>query len=348
MNKKPNKIIIMTAGWLGDSIMLSSLIQEIRRINANTKIEITVLNTHKSLQGLFNRVIGVDNVIEYFLPRKKLSACRRVYLSFKIRQQKFDEFICAPNTWKAALIGFLAGIKIRTGWHGESRLLLINNRHVGVDNYTTMVQRYVALAYKHDSYTKITFSDCCYPKLMATSQNISLLAKNLKIKDYSIEKKNITLCPGAAYGASKRWPAIHFAKLAILLIDHGYNVHIMGANAEIEIADTIQKHTSNSCINWCGKLRLESAIDVMSQSDCVVANDSGLMHMAAALDIAVIALYGATKPSFAPPLTDKAESLYIDIACRPCGSRVCPLKHYDCLFKVTPNQVFSKIQDLLK
>ena len=161
----------------------------------------------------------------------------------------------------------------------------------------------------------------------------------------------MALCPGAEFGPSKRWPAEHFAEVAKAKIEQGLQVWLLGSEKDKESAETIVQLTNNQCRNFVGQTTLIEAIDLMSLSNTVVANDSGLMHLAAALNKKVIALYGSTPPEFAPPLCDSATSVSLNLPCSPCRKRTCPLypsghpEHTKCLTGIKPERILELIDD---
>jgi len=155
-------------------------------------------------------------------------------------------------------------------------------------------------------------------------------------------------CPGAEYGPAKRWPARHFAALARVLATRGYAIWLIGSGKDAELGEEIRAQSGAACENLCGKTDLASAIDLMYCAKLVVSNDSGLMHVAAALGKPLIALYGSSSPAHTPPLSLSSEPglahiVNIDIACSPCFKRVCPLGHFKCMNDLLPAQVLAQI-----
>ncbi|MGL4286745.1 MAG: lipopolysaccharide heptosyltransferase II, partial [Phreatobacter sp.] len=148
-------------------------------------------------------------------------------------------------------------------------------------------------------------------------------------------------CPGAEYGPAKRWPAAHFAALARMLASAGYAIWLFGSPKDHAVAEEISQLAPGLCRNLCGATALGQAVDLLALADLVVCNDSGLMHVAAALDRPLVALYGSSSPGFTPPLSDQADILSLNLDCSPCFKRDCPLGHLDCLNKLTPEQVFA-------
>ena len=157
----------------------------------------------------------------------------------------------------------------------------------------------------------------------------------------------VVLCPGAEYGESKRWPAIHFAALAELLIEKGFQVWLMASSKEQLLCQAVTRRLSSAhaafCFDLAGNTSLSEAIVLMKNAACVVANDSGMMHVASALSVPVVAIYGSTSSSFAPPLTEKKAVFYLGLGCSPCLSRTCLRGDLKCLYDIRPQSVFSAI-----
>ena len=149
------------------------------------------------------------------------------------------------------------------------------------------------------------------------------------------------MLPGAEYGEAKRWPVENYALLATKLSQQGFQVWVLGSEkdqtAALKIAD------GKSILNLCGKTRLEDTIDLLSVCKSAVTNDSGLMHIAAAVDISLVAIYGSSTPDYTPPLTNKAKIQYLGLECSPCFKRECPLGHTNCLKNITVDDVFKNI-----
>jgi heptosyltransferase-2 len=155
-------------------------------------------------------------------------------------------------------------------------------------------------------------------------------------------------CPGAEYGPAKRWPARHFAELARELHQRGYAVWLIGSAKDAEAGEEIRAHSGGLCANLCGRTDLAAAVDLISCAKLVVSNDSGLMHVAAALGKPLVALYGSSSPAHTPPLSLGSQAgwtriVRIDIECSPCYARNCPLGHFRCMNELTPQRVLAEI-----
>jgi heptosyltransferase-2 len=175
----------------------------------------------------------------------------------------------------------------------------------------------------------------------------------IPLRDAALHKLGLTLdkpiavfCPGAEYGPAKRWPPAYFAKLAQRLSEKGYATWLLGSAKDKEHADKIAALCQAECRNLCGQTDLGDAIAILSCAQLVVSNDSGLMHIAAALDRPLIALFGSSSPQFTPPLSDQAQVMQLNLECSPCFKRECPLGHFNCMNQLTPDLVWQKITSM--
>ncbi|HAO25207.1 MAG TPA: lipopolysaccharide heptosyltransferase II, partial [Methylophaga sp.] len=236
-------------------------------------------------------------------------------------------------------IPWFANIPQRTGWLGEMRYGLLNDpRKLNKQRLPLMVQRFVALA--HPASQAHIAPDFLPPKMIAEAVSSELNPAKLA------EQKRLVLCPGAEFGPAKQWPTSHYAALGELLTQQGWQVLIMGSKADAVTGEQIVAGITDkqNVINLCGKTQLGEAIDLIATADQVVSNDSGLMHIAAALQKPLIAIYGPTSPAFTPPLSDNATILQIPVDCGPCFQRTCPEGHHKCMQDIQPEQVLRQLQ----
>lgn len=262
-------------------------------------------------------------------------------LARQMKKRGYDQVIVLPNSLKSALLPLFSGIKTRTGWVGESRYGLLNDtRMLDPLALPKMVERFAALA---EDANQPLQRPVPFPHLVVSEQERNASSAKL---GFDTQKPMIALCPGAEYGPAKRWPSSHMAALAQALIDRSFQVCIFGSNKDREIADEILAGAPE-VIDYCGKTSLAEAIDMMSFAQVVVSNDSGLMHVAAALERPLVAIYGSSSPEFTPPLSSNATIVTLDLECSPCFERVCPLKHMNCLNQLEPNRVLTAVDSFL-
>ena len=235
----------------------------------------------------------------------------------------------------------MSKIPKRTGWRGEMRFGFLNDlRVLDKRRYPLMIERFVALALPRGATLPSPLPE---PELIVdTSARDQTMARLNLTKDSPI----LVLCPGAEYGPAKRWPPSHFAEVAGWHLGKGGQVWIMGSEKDAVFATAIQQHAPKA-INLCGKTALGEAIDLMSLAQAVVSNDSGLMHVAAALQRPLAAIYGSSAPTFTPPLSSHAEIVSLNLSCSPCFKRDCPLGHTNCLNQLSSQLVITALQTQL-
>jgi len=333
-----NKILIIGPSWIGDMVMAQSLFKALKDNKPNVIIDVLALAWTKPL---LERMPEVNKAITMPISHGTFGWNMRKKIGHKLRHEQYDQAIVLPNSWKSALIPWFAKIPLRTAWRGEMRYGLINDiRVLDKSALPMMVHRYVSLA--HPATQASIVHD--YPK--------PLMIANTPSKKFQLtlnpKQKRLILCPGAEFGPAKQWPATHYAELADTLINQGWQTLILGSEADKIIADEIIENSNSksrsAIFNLCGKTELSEAIDLLDTADLVVSNDSGLMHIAAALQKPLIAIYGPTSPEFTPPLADSAHIAQIKVDCGPCFQRECPEHHHHCMLKMNSKYILNLIQ----
>jgi heptosyltransferase-2 len=329
------KILIIAPSWVGDAVMAQSLLITLKYTYPDSQID--VLAPEWS-QALFSRMPQVNQTLIMPLTHGEFDLKKRLTLGKQCQKNNYTQAIVLPNSWKSALIPFFAKIPKRTGYIGECRFGLLNDtRKLNKSRLPTMVQRFVALGSHSEN-------DPC-PSIPFPELSISALQQNQVIEQFSLclDKPVLALCIGAEYGSAKCWPESHFAKLAILQLEKKWQVWLIGSSKDQRIAEDINKICDFQCQNFTGKTTLEQAIDLLSFAKSVVSNDSGLLHVAAALKKPVIALYGSSDPTFTPPLSTCAHIISLNLPCSPCFKRECPLGHRACLTDISSEFVAQYI-----
>lgn len=298
--------------------------------------------------ALLERMPQVDKTIVMPLGHGDFKLGSRFRLGRQLAKEGYDWAIVQPNSLKSALIPLFAGIKKRTGWKGESRYGLLNDLRSNKTDFPLMVERYNALAFpKVQMKNNHSLPNLPWPSLTVDQKNQQAALHELAL---NTNKSILTLCPGAEFGPSKRWPEQHYAVIAQQQIEQGKQVWIFGSTKDISVAEAIRHSLPATlqadCHILAGKTTLHQAIDLMALSSVVVSNDSGLMHIAAALQRPLVAVYGSTSPKYTPPLAEAVVVVHTDIECRPCFKRECPLGHLKCLKELYPQQVIAAIKQL--
>lgn len=298
---------------------------------------------------LLERMPEVDQPIKMPLGHGELKLITRWRLGRELRHEGYDWAIVLPNSLKSALIPFFAGIPRRTGWKGESRYGLLNDLRSNKRDFPMMVERYLALAWP-SSRMRNSSSLPARPLPHLTSRSEAQSAAEQR-HGLTLCKPVLALCPGAEFGPAKRWPEQSYAEIARRwCVETGGQVWIFGSAKDVPVAIAIRNALPDgqqgACHILAGETSLTEAIDLLAASKIVVSNDSGLMHIAAALQRPLVAVYGSTSTEYTPPLSPGSQLVYTDIECRPCFKRECPLGHLNCLRQLSPDLVWQAIKRL--
>ena len=326
-------------------VMAQSLLKTLKQLYPDCIID--VLAPVWSLPVL-ERMAEVNQGLAVDVAHGEAGLLKRWRFGRQLRYEGYSHAIVIPRSWKSALIPFFAKVPMRTGYRGEMRYGLLNDiRTLDKQRLSQTVQRYVAHAYDE---TQGKAPQTPFPELQVDKNNQSrLLADLLKPMGADLARPVICFMPGAEYGPAKQWPLTAYRQLAIKLVDAGYQIWILGSNKDTEAGEQIaaaagdDSSAATEIFNLCGKTQLVDTIDLLALAQSVVSNDSGLMHVAAAVGVPVNVVYGSSTPAYTPPLTEKATIFYLALACSPCFKRVCPLGHTDCLKNINDEDVFRSI-----
>ncbi|MEH6570586.1 MAG: lipopolysaccharide heptosyltransferase II [Halioglobus sp.] len=341
MSTVDEKILVVGPSWVGDMVMSQSLYIFLQNTRQNLSIDVLAPAWSEPLLA---RMPQVNKALTLPVGHDELGLGRRFKLGRKLRPLNYDQAILLPNSFKSALVPFFAGIKKRTGWRGEMRYGLLNDvRHLDQDSLPLMVQRFVALGQAPDVPVPEQLPP---PQLLANKDEAMHCAEKF---DLDMSRPILALCPGAEFGAAKRWPAQYYAEIANEYLAQGWQVALYGSAKDQPVTGEIYAATGAhvACADLAGRTSLAEVVDLLSLSRAVVSNDSGLMHIAAALQRPVVVIYGATSPGFTPPLCPDSEMLVSNIECAPCFERECPLGHHRCMRDARPAQLEEKLEALL-
>ena len=341
-------ILIIAPNWIGDAVMTQPLLASLKAQYPDSNIDVLA---SAWVAPIYRACSEVHEVIEAKFEHKQLQWGLRKELAKKLAIKKYQACFVLPNSFKSALIPWLANIPFRVGYRGEFRFGLINValNNPSKINRPPMVDHYLQLSeLLNGGQASLTTSNLM-PKL-----NVSAAANHsvkTKLQSVQIDEAHIyAMCPGAEYGPTKRWPTSHFAQLAESLIASNPNnqIVLLGSKGDRPLAQEIHALAKQHphIHNWCGNTSLDEAIALIGMSKAVISNDSGLMHIAAALKTPQVAIFGSSDPAHTPPLSDKAKVIWLNLACSPCHKRECPLGHLKCLNDILPAQVFATLNTL--
>ena len=286
---------------------------------------------------LLKRMPQVNEAIELPIGHQQLKLLTRYRLGRQLSQRHYAKAIITPRSFKAALVPFFARAKRRVGYRGEHRYGLLNDiRTLDKTILRQTVQRYVALGYEHDLRQSPLVP---LPVLQVDKANQARLINKLAL---TLDKPIVAMMPGAEYGPAKQWPVTDYLQLAGELVAQGHQVWVFGSGKEAGLGEQIA--TCEGVVNLCGKTELVDVIDLLALAAHAITNDSGLMHIAAATGVHVVAIYGSSDPNYTPPLTAKASIVYKGLSCSPCFKRTCPLGHTNCLKQITCVDVLEQLQ----
>lgn len=330
------KALIVAPSWIGDTIMAQPLFARLHAKHPGLQLDALA---PRWVAPVLQRMDEIHAVIDSPFGHGELAWAARWRLARQLAVRAYDAVYVLPNSLKSALVPFLAGIPQRIGFTGESRYGLINVRHT-LDKATLplMVERFAQLAEDPGMPPQRPVP---LPQIRSSAAE-----QQQTLAELALERpaRIVAFCPGAEYGPAKRWPARHFARLAEELAARGYTIWLFGSPKDHAVAEEISHLAPGTCCNLCGATTLAQAVDLLAMTDLVVCNDSGLMHVAAALGRPLVALYGSSSPGFTPPLSKQADILSLQLDCSPCFKRECPLGHLDCLNRLSPEMVLDASQ----
>ena len=327
--------LIIAPQWIGDAVMTEPLL---RRLHARG--ERLTVGALPWVAPVYRAMPQVADVIEFPFAHGGLQFKARRSMAKRLAGQ-FDKAYVLPNSLKSALLPFLASIPQRIGYLGEARVGLLTHRLKNPKNKPPMVAFYSALSGESGLADDRPELHMAAAQVEATLQELGLS-----------RGAYVVFAPGAEFGPAKRWPARHFSELAAQL---DATVVLLGSGKEAalcdEIAAPVNAVQAGRCLNLAGKTSLPQALALIAASRSTVSNDSGLMHVAAALGVPQVAIFGSSSPLHTPPLSDKARVLWLKndpayqppLDCAPCFARDCPLGHTRCLNDISAARVLQAL-----
>jgi heptosyltransferase-2 len=316
------RLLVVAPNWIGDALMAQPLFTRLREKRPGLELDVLA---PPWVAPVVRRMPEVREVISAPFRHGGLQLRERWKVGRALRGRGYEQAIVLPNTWKSALPPFFADIPLRSGYVGESRYGLLNLTYKKAGE--PMRLHYARLSEAPGAELRQPLPE---PRIIASTEQIERTKEK-----FDLQKPYIVLCPGAEYGPAKRWP--YFKELSERL---GLQAVILGSGNDAEAARGIVGR------NLVGETTLDEAIDLIAGAAFVVSNDSGLMHVAAALGRPQVALFGSSSPEHTPPLSAAARVLWLHIECSPCYQRECPLGHFRCMRELTVDLVLQEIDNL--
>ena len=333
------KILILGPAWVGDMVLAQSLFKMLKINRPDCIIDVAA---PAWTLPLLDRVPEVTGKIALPFKHGEFAFWQRIQFGKSLKNAGYTQAIILTNSFKSALLPWAAGIPKRTSFLGEMRYGLVNDvRPLNKAKLKKTVERFVFLGLNHNQNLPETLPN---PQLSTNAEAAWILACSLGAKNN--KSKVLGLCPGAEYGEAKRWPAEYYADVANEVLKKGWQVWLFGSDKDMPVTMKINQLTQNQCLDLGGKTKLGDAIDLMALCETVISNDSGLMHIAAALNKKLIAIFGSSDPAHTPPMSTDAVIEYLALECSPCFKRECPLTgdaHLRCLNNIKPQPLVQKI-----
>jgi len=336
------RILIIAPQWIGDAVMSLPLLNLIQQNFANSTIDVLCTPW---VAPIYRANPDTTNVIESDFQHGSLQLGLRRATAQKIRAMNYQIAFVLPNSFKSALIPWLTRIPKRVGYRGELRYGLINHvlPNPSRQARTPMVEHYANLLNAIQD-TPIHLKNLPAPQLRVCAQSAREADQQLAL---FANQPFYIFAPGAEYGPAKRWPTGYFAQLAQQILENDPNSHIviLGSQNDHALGHEIQvqNNDANRVHNWCGQISLDQSIAVIAKSKCLISNDSGLMHIGAALSVSQVAIFGSSNPKHTPPLSAKAQVVWLGLSCSPCYERNCPLGHLNCLNDIKPERIYAML-----
>lgn len=330
-----NPILLVPYVWIGDFVRCHTVVRLCKERWPDRPVDVL---TDRTCAPLLDYMPGVRKGITWDLPRRQLALGQQIGLAARLRKEHYGSALIMSRKWKAALAPALAGIPERTGFVGEARFGLLNDWRWGEKQLPRMIDQCAALALPPETTLPPEWP---LPQLVVGADEVAAWRKSNNLGD----RPAIALAPGAV-GPSKRWS--YFADAARRLTESGYDVWVVGGPGEKQAATDIAQAGGARVRDLTGT-DLRNAILALAAATLVISNDSGLLHVAAAIGTPSIAIFGPTSPYHWKPLNPIAAVIQskTEVPCRPCHKPVCRMQHHACMRDISTNEVIDVAQRVL-
>jgi heptosyltransferase-2 len=336
------RTLVISPNWIGDAVMAQPLLRLLKQANPERTIDVLA---PPQVVPVWRRIPEAGEILVTPFRHRALQLGERLRYAKLLRERGYTDAYVLPNTLKYALIPWLAGIPRRVGYKGEMRYGLLNVMHHDDTPARSMVPFYAALAGDPGPVP----GKLARPYLAVAGDEPERASRQHGI---ALDRPLVLFAPGAEFGIAKRWPPAYYGALAarVLQAVPGVQVALLGSPNDRETCEQVRMSAgpgAGAVINLAGHTSLDDAIALTARAEAVVANDSGLLHIASALNRPVVGIYGSTDPDYAPPLSDIARTISLRLDCSPCRQRECPLGHHDCMNKLDVDLVWKALGPIL-
>ena len=332
-------ILVVPYVWIGDFVRCHTTVRVLNERFPNAPVDVLATAV---IAPLVDYMPGVRKAVVVDLPRSRLALGLQGTLARRLRDEGYGQSLVIPRTWKSALAPFMAGIPVRTGFFGEVRFGLLNDIRWGERKLPRMVDRCAMLALPPGESLRAEWPA---PLLVVPDGEVAAWRQRNDAGEPG--RPTVAFAPGAV-GPAKRWPAAAFAELAGRLAADGVRVWILGGPGEKELASEIAGPDPANARDLTGS-ELRNAVRALAAADVAVTNDSGLLHVAAAIGTPAVGIYGPTSPGPWAPLNPVAATIEIEtgLPCRACMKPVCPLGHHRCMRDISVDRVLAAVRGAL-
>ena len=338
----PERVLVKEVNWLGDVVMSLPALKAVRRALPQAQLAVLV---KRELASFFDGSRWIDEVIPYTVSRGLRGLADRRAIVGQIRSRRFDLAILFPKSFEAAFWVTLARVPRRAGLVADGRGPLLTHKVRPAANSVEdhQVHRYLRLL--RETVGIDGSSDDYAPDIHAP--HLSRMRGWLAQRRRRPQTKLLALAPGAVFGPAKEWPAGHYGALIDVLAQrYGVECVLVGSTGERPKCEEVVSACTAGALIAAGETSVGELMALLSLCDGFAGNDSGSMHVAGALGIPTVGLFGSTNPAHTSPLGPKTRVLYHRIECSPCLQRTCRFGHYNCLNQIAAEEVVHALQDL--
>ena len=339
----PHRVLLVAVNWLGDLVMSVPAMRAVRRAYPAAAVSVVVRG---ELASFFDGMDWIDEVLPYERRRERIGVRAFAVLRAALRARRFDLAVLFPNNFESALLAVLGGIPNRVGYRRDARGLLLTRgvrpqardfaRHQS-GYYLAMLERTLGIRGSERD---------CAPGPPSGSHR-EAMEQFLAGRRRRPGSPLVALAVGAAFGPAKEWPAARYAALIDLLADrHDAECVLVGAPREAPACERVAAATRAGAMVAAGHTSVAEAMALLRLCDAFVGNDSGSMHLAGALGLPTVGIFGSSDPARTAPLGPRTRALYRPIECSPCLQRTCRFGHYRCLSEIAPEDVVRALGEL--